>query len=90
MAEAEDATRARKKAACFIMVVVVFSCVRLCGRGCWRGGGVKKDLVDLAWVGSWSFFAGVIGGIMACALSSRYYRSNIILITLINSQERAK
>ena len=34
MAEAEDATRARKKAACFIMVVVVFSCVRLCGRGC--------------------------------------------------------
>ncbi len=31
MAEAEDAARARKKAACFIMVV--FSCVRLCGRG---------------------------------------------------------
>ena len=48
MAEAEDAARARKKAACFIMVVF-FSCVRLCG-GCWRGGGVVKKILDLAWL----------------------------------------
>ena len=83
MAEAEDAARARKKAACFIMVVV-FAC-RLCGRGCWRVK-MKRIFLDLAWVGSLSFFAGVIGGKMACALTSRYYRPNIILTTLINSQ----
>ena len=51
MAEAEDAARARKKAACFIMVVF-FCCVRLCG-GCWRvpsKGRRRRSEKDLAWL----------------------------------------
>ena len=49
MAEAEDAARARKKAACFIMVVCFcVDCVDVVvGEGMRRRVSVKKDLVDI-------------------------------------------